>query len=68
MSDSDSSVDSILGVCLDGFDGDVWISETEGAQDDIQVGAAAGENDPSDVPLCMSTSSAWVDDVVSEKV
>jgi len=55
-------------VCLDGFDGDVWISETEGAQDDIQVGAAAGENDPSDVPLCMSTSSAWVDDVVSEKV
>jgi len=67
LSDSDSSVDSILGVCLDGFNGDAW-TETEGAQDDIQVGAAAGENDPGDIPWCMFTSSAWLDDVVSEKV
>jgi len=27
LSDSDSSFDSILGVCLDGFDGDAWMSE-----------------------------------------
>ena len=44
------------------------MSETEGAQDDIQVGAAAGENDPGNILWRMSTSSACVDDVVSEKV
>jgi len=44
LSDSDSSVDSILGVCLDGFDGDAWMSEVEGAQDDSQVGEAVGVN------------------------
>jgi len=41
---SDSSVASLLGVCLDGFNGDAWMSEAEEAQDDIQVGAAAGVN------------------------
>jgi len=49
-SDSNSSVASILGVCLVGFDGDAWMSDAEGAQDDIQVGAAAGVNDPVDTP------------------
>ena len=29
-------------MCLDGFDGDACISDAEGAQDDIQVGVAAG--------------------------
>jgi len=67
LSDSDSSAASILGVCLDGFDGEAWMSEAEGAQNDIQVGAAAGENDPGDIPWRMSNSSAWVDDVVTEK-
>jgi len=55
-SDSDRSVGSILGACLDGFDGDVWMSDAEGAQDDFQVGAAAGVNDPGDIP-CYTT--AW---------
>jgi len=45
LSESDSSVASILGVCLDGFDGDAWMSDAEGAQDDIQLGAGAGVND-----------------------
>ena len=31
-------------VCLDGFDGDAWMSEVEGAQDDSQVGEAVGVN------------------------
>ena len=47
FSDSDSSVGSILGACLDGFDGDAWMLNAEGAQDDFQVGAAAGVKDPS---------------------
>jgi len=46
-SDSDRSVGSILGACLDGFDGDAWMLDSEGAQDDFQVGAAAGVKDPS---------------------
>jgi len=50
LSDSDSSAASILGMCLDGFDGDAWMSDAEGAQDDIQVGVAAGENGPGDIP------------------
>jgi hypothetical protein len=50
LSDSDNSVASILGVCLDGFDGDAWMSDAEGAHDDIQVGEAAGVNDPGDIP------------------
>ena len=51
-SDSDSSVASILGVsrCLDGIDGDAWISGAEGAQDDIQVSGTSGVNDPGDIP------------------
>ena len=43
LSDSDSSVGSIHGVCLDGFDGDAWMLDAEGAQDDMQVGAAEGD-------------------------
>jgi len=54
LSGSDSSVGSILGACLDRFDGDAWMSEAEGAQDDIQVGAAAGVNDPGDIPWRMT--------------
>jgi len=42
LSASDSSLGSILGVCLDGFDGDAWMLDVEGAQDDTQVRAAAG--------------------------
>jgi len=49
-SDSDSSVGSILGVCLDGFNGDAWMSDVKGAQDDVQVNEAAGVNDPGDIP------------------
>jgi len=33
LPDSDSSVGSILGVCLHGFDGDTWTSDAEEAQD-----------------------------------
>jgi len=48
-SDSNSSVASILGVCLDGFDEDAWMSDAE----DIQVGVAAWVNDPGDIPWHM---------------
>ena len=34
-SDRDGSAASILGVCLDGFDGDAWMSDAGGAHDDI---------------------------------
>jgi len=56
LSDSDSSVVSILGVCLHGFDGDAWMSDAEGAHDDIQVVEAAGVNDPGDIPW---RTTAW---------
>jgi len=38
-SDGDSSDTSILQVCvrLDGFDGDAYMSDVEGVQDDMQV-------------------------------
>jgi len=56
-SDSDSSVDSILGVCLAGCDGDAWMSDADGAHNDIQVGEAAGVNDPQgDIPW---RTTAW---------
>jgi len=48
-SDTDSSIGFILGACLDGFNGDAWMSDAEEAQDDIQVGAAAGVNDLGDI-------------------
>ena len=69
-SDSDSSVASILGVsrCLDGIDGDAWISGAEGAQDDIQVGEAAGVNDPSDIPWRMTSWRAGAEVVALSKV
>jgi len=35
---SDSSIGSILDACLDGFDGDAWMLDAEGAHDDIQAG------------------------------
>ena len=66
-SDSDSSVASILGVCLDGFKGDAWISDAEGVQDDVQVGEAAGVNDPGDIPWRTTVWSAWGEDVGSVK-
>jgi len=55
-SDGDRSAASILGVCLDGFDGDAWMSDAEGAHDDIQVGEVAGVNDPGDIPW---RTTAW---------
>ena len=55
-SDSDSSVGSILCACLDGFDGDAWMSDAYGAHNDIQVGEAAGVNDPGDIPW---RTTAW---------
>jgi len=67
-SDSDSSVGSILGVCLDGFNGDAWMSDAEKVQDDIQVGEAAGVNDPGDLPLRTTAWSAGAEDVGSAKL
>ena len=66
-SNSDSSVGSILGVRQDGFDGDAWMSDAEGAQDEIQVGAAAGINDHGDIPLRTTAWSAGAEDVVNCK-
>ena len=66
-SDIESSAVSILGVCLDGFDGDAWMSDAEGAHDDVQVGAAAGVNDPGVISWCMTEWSAGVVDVGSVK-
>jgi len=61
-SDSDNFVGPIFGACLDGFDGDAWMSDTDGAHDDIQVGEAAGVNDPSNIPWCTTTGAlgAWM--------
>ena len=59
---------SILGVCLDGFDGDAWMSDAHGAQDDIQVGEAAGVNDPGDIPWCTTAWRAGAEDVGSVRV
>jgi len=67
-SDSDISVGSILGVCLDGFDGDAWMSDAEEAQDDFQVGAAAGVNDPGEIPWRTTGWSAGTEVVLSAKV
>jgi hypothetical protein len=68
LSDSDSSVASILGVCPDGFNGDAWMSDAEDAQDDIQVGAAAGVNDTGDIPWRTTGWRAGAEDVASAKV
>ena len=67
-SDNDKSAGSILGVCLDGFNGDAWMSDAEGAQDNIQVGEAAGVNDPSDIPWRTTGWRAGAEDVASAKV
>ena len=67
-SNSDISVGSILGVCLDGFHGDAWMSDEEEAQDDIQVGATAGVNDPGDIPWHTTGWSAGTEVVPSVKV
>jgi len=67
-SDSDSSAASILGVCLDGFDGDTWMLDAEGAHNDIQVGEVAGVNDPGDIPWRTTAWSAGGVDVGSAKV
>jgi len=68
LSDSDSSVASILGVCLDGFDGDAWTSDAEGAQDYIQVGQTAGVNDPDDIPWSTTGWRAGAEVVASAKL
>jgi len=68
LSDSDSSVVSILGVCLDGFDGDAWMSDAEGAHDDIQVGQTAGVNDPGDIPWRTTAWRSRVKDVITAAV
>jgi len=68
LSDSDSSVASIPGVCLDGFDGDAWMSDADGPHDDMQVGAAAGVNDPSDISWRTTAWRAGTEDVLSVKV
>jgi len=47
--DNDSSVGSILGACLDGFNGDAWMPDVEGARDDMQEGEVSGINDPGDI-------------------
>ena len=39
----------LCGTCLDGFNGDAWMSNAEEAQDNIQVGAVAGVNDTGDI-------------------
>jgi len=67
-SDTDSSIGFILGACLDGFNGDAWMSDAEEAQDDIQVGAAAGVNDPGDIPWRTTEWSAGTQGVPSAKV
>jgi len=67
LSDSDSSVASILGVCLNGFDGDALMSDVEEAQDDIQVGAAAGVNNPSDMTWRTTGWSAGREDLAKTK-
>jgi len=68
LSASYSSVETILGVCLYGFNGDTWMSKAEGAHDDIQVGEAAGVNDPGDIPWRMTGWRAGAEDVLSVKV
>jgi len=60
-SDSDSSAASILGVCLHGFDGDAWMSDAEGAHNDIQAGEAV--NDPGDILRHTTGWRARVEDV-----
>ena len=69
-SDSDSSVGSNLGACLDGFNGlgDAWMLDTEETQDNIQAGATAGVNDSSDIPWRTTECSAGTEDVPSAKV
>jgi len=66
--DSDSSVASILGVCLLGFDRDAWMSGAEGAQDDMQVAAAAGDKTQVDIPWRTTAWSAGTKAVASAKV
>ena len=65
---SDSSVGSVLGARLDGFNGDAWMSDVEEAQHDIQVGVAAGVNDPRDIPWRTTDWSAVTEVVLSAKV
>jgi len=55
-------------VCLDGFDGDAWMSDAEGAQDDMQVGEVAEVNGPGYIPWRTTAWRAGAEDVVSVKV
>ena len=65
-SDSASSAASILGVCLHGFD--AWMSDAEGAHNDIQVGEAAGVDDSGDIPWRTTAWSAGGEELGSVKV
>jgi len=66
-SDSDINVGSILGACLDGFNGDAWMSDAEEAQDN-NIGAAAGVNDPGDISWRTTAWSAEETDSLVAKV
>jgi len=68
ISDSMTSDTDILCVCLDGFNGDDWMSDVEEVQNDKQVGEAERVNDPAAI-LCLTTAwSAGAEDVASAKV
>jgi len=54
-------------VCLHGFDGDAWKSDAEGAQDDMQVDAAAGDKTNGEIPWRTTAWSAGGKDVRSGK-
>jgi len=67
-SDSDSSVGSILGARLDGFDRESWMLDTKGAHYDIQVGEAVGVNDSGDIPRRMTGCRVGVEVVPRAQV
>ena len=67
-SDSDSSVGSILGARLDGFDRESWMLDTKGAHCDIQVGEAVGVNDSGDIPRRMTGCRVGVEVVPRAQV
>ena len=67
-SNGDSSGTSTLGVCLDGFNGDAWMPDAEGAQDDMQVVEAEGVKVRSKIRWCTTAWSAGADEVVPAKV
>jgi len=61
-SNSDRSDTDILSVCLDGFNGDAWMSDVEGVQDNMQVGEAEGVNDIAAISWRTTAWSAGAED------